>query len=276
MSKARMQVPLAAVAVLVLAIVAAGCGSSGSKGSDIKSVADLKGKILGAQKGTTGAEKAKSYGASSIRTYAGIDDAFNALENGQVDAVVNDFPVSKYAERAHPNLKVIATVPTGEQYGLAFRKGSILKPVIDGTLAVIKKDGTYTRIYRKWFKQDPPASILKSKATPIQEAAPPGSIATVGGSDTLLVGSDIPYPPFEFGKAPSYDGFDIDIVNAIGQTVGLKVRYQDTSFDTIFRDLSAGKFDMVSSATTITPERAKEVDFSEPYFPADQSIMVKE
>jgi ABC-type amino acid transport substrate-binding protein len=98
-----------------------------------------------------------------------------------------------------------------------------------------------------------------------------------GGSvpDNLTVGSDIPYPPFEFGKPP-YQGFDVDVVNAIAEGLGSKATFKKTAFDTIFRDLAQGKFDLVVSASTITPERAKTVDFSESYFPADQSLMVKQ
>jgi polar amino acid transport system substrate-binding protein len=93
---------------------------------------------------------------------------------------------------------------------------------------------------------------------------------------TLTVGSDIPYTPFELGRSGSYKGFDVDVVNEIGKRIGLKVKFVKTPFPTIFRDLAQGKFDMVASATTITPERAKEVDFSSSYFPADQSLMVKQ
>lgn len=93
---------------------------------------------------------------------------------------------------------------------------------------------------------------------------------------TLVVGSDIPYPPFEFGDAPDYEGFDIDVVNEIADRLELEVEIRDTPFDTIFRDLQQGRFDLVASATTITPEREQQVAFSEPYFSADQSLMVKE
>src|SRR5215208_5095342 len=97
-----------------------------------------------------------------------------------------------------------------------------------------------------------------------------------GGGDTgtLTVGSDIPYPPFEQGKAPNYTGFDIDLVNAMAKEMGRTVTYEDTSFDTIFRDLAAGKFDMVASATTITPEREQTVDFSNPYYLSEQALVV--
>jgi polar amino acid transport system substrate-binding protein len=93
---------------------------------------------------------------------------------------------------------------------------------------------------------------------------------------TLTVGSDIPYPPFEFGDPPDYEGFDIDLVNGIADRLDLELDIQDTPFETIFRDLQQGRFDLVASATTITPEREQQVAFSEPYYRSDQSLMVKE
>ena len=93
---------------------------------------------------------------------------------------------------------------------------------------------------------------------------------------TLVVGSDIPYPPFESGRAPDYDGFDIDLANEIASRLDVEVEYKDTPFDTIFRDLAQGKFDLVVSASTITDEREQTVDFSDPYYNAEQSILVPE
>jgi ABC-type amino acid transport substrate-binding protein len=92
---------------------------------------------------------------------------------------------------------------------------------------------------------------------------------------TLIVGSDIPYPPFEQGRPPDYDGFDIEMIGKIADKLGLDTEIKDTSFDTIFRDLAQGKFDIVASGSTITPDREKVVDFSDPYFLAEQSILVK-
>jgi polar amino acid transport system substrate-binding protein len=102
-----------------------------------------------------------------------------------------------------------------------------------------------------------------------------GSELSTKTEGTLLVGSDIPYPPFEFGREPNYRGLDVDVVSEVARRLDLKARFVKTPFDTIFRNLAQGRFDMVASATTITPEREREVDFSSPYFPADQSLMVK-
>jgi polar amino acid transport system substrate-binding protein len=97
-----------------------------------------------------------------------------------------------------------------------------------------------------------------------------------GGGEALTVGSDIPYPPFEQGKPGSYTGFDIELMEAIAEKIGRTAEFQDTSFETIFRDVAQGKFDAVISAATITPEREKAVDFSNPYYLSEQAVLVKE
>ncbi len=91
---------------------------------------------------------------------------------------------------------------------------------------------------------------------------------------TLTVGSDIPFGKFEFGQAPDYKGFDIDLVTAIAKDLDLKLNVQDTAFDTIFTDTAQGKFDMAASAATITSERQQTVNFSDPYFEDQQALIV--
>ncbi|HET8954765.1 MAG TPA: basic amino acid ABC transporter substrate-binding protein [Solirubrobacterales bacterium] len=97
-----------------------------------------------------------------------------------------------------------------------------------------------------------------------------------GGGEPLTVGSDIPYPPFEQGKSGEYTGFDIELMEAIGEKIGRTPEFQDTSFETIFRDVAQGKFEAVISAATITEEREKAVDFSNPYYLSEQAVLVKE
>ena len=108
-----------------------------------------------------------------------------------------------------------------------------------------------------------------------------GGDTTAAGGDLgllqegqLLVGTDRPFPPFEIGQPPDISGYDIEVVNGIAEKLGLEVTYQDTSFDTIFRDTAQGKFDLAVAASTITPERQQTVDFSDPYYQANQSLVV--
>ena len=92
---------------------------------------------------------------------------------------------------------------------------------------------------------------------------------------TLLVGVDVPYPPFEQGRPPDYEGFEIDMTNEIASRLGLETEYKDTPFDTIFRDLAQDKFDVAIGGATITPEREQAVDFGDPWFLTEQSLLVR-
>ena len=79
----------------------------------------------------------------------------------------------------------------------------------------------------------------------------------------------------EQGRPPDYEGFEIELVDEIANQLGLEREYKDTGFDTIFRDLAQDKFDLVIAGTTILPERERVVDFSDPYFLNEQSLLVK-
>jgi ABC-type amino acid transport substrate-binding protein len=91
---------------------------------------------------------------------------------------------------------------------------------------------------------------------------------------TLLVGSDIPFPPFEQGDPPDYEGFDIDVINAVADEMGLEVKMVDVPFDLVLQG-GAGRFDVAIAATTITPARENRIDFSDPYFESEQSLLVQ-
>lgn len=95
---------------------------------------------------------------------------------------------------------------------------------------------------------------------------------------TLLIGTDAPYPPFEIGTPQDADfsGFDVDVGNDVAEKLGLTPEFQDTSFDTIFRDTASGQFDVAVAASTITPGRQKTVNFSDPYYEAQQALVVPE
>ena len=91
----------------------------------------------------------------------------------------------------------------------------------------------------------------------------------------LTVCSDMPYEPFEFqNEDGETEGFDYDVVSAMGEQLGVEVEFVTTPFDGIIAALQAGNCDMIASAMTITDERAEQVNFTEPYFDADQSLLV--
>jgi polar amino acid transport system substrate-binding protein len=92
----------------------------------------------------------------------------------------------------------------------------------------------------------------------------------------LTVGTDTPFPPFEIGQPPDISGYDIEVMNAIAEELGLEAEYTDTGFATIFRDTANGQFDTAAAASTILKPREKTVDFTDPYYEAQQALLVTE
>jgi polar amino acid transport system substrate-binding protein len=93
---------------------------------------------------------------------------------------------------------------------------------------------------------------------------------------TLTVGTDTPFPPFEIGQPPNISGYDIEVMNAVAEQIGLEAEYTDTGFGTIFRDTANGQFDTAAAASTITKGRENAVDFTAPYYEAQQALLVPE
>lgn len=123
------------------------------KGSDIKGEDDLKGKIVGVQLDTTGQFTAEEMeGLAEIQKFDTILLAFEALELDKVDAIVNDFPVNAYMSQERGKTEVVAKIKTDEQYGIGVNKENTeLLEKINEALKEMKADGTYDKIFKKWF-----------------------------------------------------------------------------------------------------------------------------
>ena len=88
------------------------------------------------------------------------------------------------------------------------------------------------------------------------------------------MGSDTTFPPFEAMNGTTAEGFDVDMMNALGKVMGVTVVFQTENFDTIIASLQAHKFDCIASGMTITSDRQKLINFSDPYFDSNQSVAV--
>ena len=104
--------------------------------------------------------------------------------------------------------------------------------------------------------------------------AAPMFAADLGGR-VISIGSDTTYPPHEFIEDGVVKGFDVDVVAAICERINCVPNWVTTAWDGIFPALADGQFDMVVSGVTITEERDKIVDFSDPYIIVQQGILMR-
>lgn len=106
--------------------------------------------------------------------------------------------------------------------------------------------------------------------------------ADASGSDTmqlvtdgtLTIGTSAEYEPFEYMDDGEYKGFDLELAQAIADDLGLELKIENVDFDTIVPGVASGtKYDMGIAAITATPEREKEVGFTDSYYMDDQAIV---
>ena len=107
------------------------------------------------------------------------------------------------------------------------------------------------------------------------QAATSGSSS---GAQVLKVGSAIDFAPFEFqdeGQA-EYQGFDMDLIRAIGKEMGMEVEIQNIGFDGLIPALQAKTVDVLISGMTINDERKQNVEFSDPYYQSGLTMVVRD
>lgn len=131
---------------------------------DITNLESLKNKKVAVQIGTTGATKAQTIPGVKISSFDSAPLALQELSNGNVDAVINDAPVTLYAINTGnlQGIKVIEQLLTEEYYGIATAKNSPYLKLINQGLSKIIENGIYQQIYQKWFNNQ--AQKLPEKA----------------------------------------------------------------------------------------------------------------
>ena len=101
-----------------------------------------------------------------------------------------------------------------------------------------------------------------------------GSASNKGTGETLTVGTNAAFPPFEYiGDDGKPDGFDVALIKAIGEKAGFEVQIQDMEFDSLVSSIG-NKIDVAIAGMTVTEERKQTVDFSDSYYEAVQDVIV--
>lgn len=127
--------------------------------------------------------------------------------------------------------------------------------------------------------------VASSLALPLLAVLPGQAVAAkntaTGDAPTkrplLVAGMDAAYPPFGSRNSATgeYEGFDVDVIRAIGRVEGFDVEIRNLAFDGLIPALKTGSIDLAINDITITPERAKNVAFSKRYYIAGLSVVVK-
>ncbi len=126
-----------------------------------------------------------------------------------------------------------------------------------------------------------PAAEATSAADIAQQvlgAAPTGLAQKIVDAGTVIVANDANYAPQSSVDQATGElvGFDVDVALRMGEILGLKVEFKNPAWETIPAGLNQGKYDVSIGSMTVTPERQKALDFTEPYYFTSGQVFVKE
>lgn len=251
------------LAIAMSTLLFAGCQTAPGSVS-ITSAADLDGLKIGCQSGTTGeawvlenCTKKEPKGFKS-----GMDAALD-LKNGNLDAVVLDELPAKAIVSKNSDLKILdVKLSDKEEYAIAVAKGNTeLVNAINTTIKKIKDNGDYDALLKAFMPEDGTIVI-------------PADIESTG-TEVIKMGTNAAFPPFEYVEGTKIVGFDVSMSQHIAADLGKKLEIADMNFDSLVAALQAGTIDMAVAGMSITEDKLKNVDFSDPYYESQQVIIVK-
>ena len=105
----------------------------------------------------------------------------------------------------------------------------------------------------------------------------PTEEAAGGSAGVLRVGTEGTYSPFSFHDPESNEltGYDVDVIRAIGEQMGMEVEFSEVPWDAIFAGLESGRYDVVANQVSITDERLETYDFTAPYTVSTGAIVTR-
>lgn len=118
------------------------------------------------------------------------------------------------------------------------------------------------------------AGCSQTPADNADPSASPSSAPTQASGNKLIMGTNAEFEPFEYREGGEIVGFDVDMAKEIAKDQAKELQIEDMNFDSLIAALTTGKIDMAVAGMTITDERKKEADFSDPYYSATQVIIV--
>ena len=222
---------------------------------EIKSADDLEGKKIGVQLGTTSDTIATDIKDATVERYNKGNDAVMALKQGKIDCVVIDSePAKKFVEK-NDDLQLIDNVFDKEEYAICISKDNTdLTKEFNDALKELEDEGTLDSISKTPYETPKDADHSKG---------------------TLTMATNATFQPYEYYDGDNIVGIDVDIAKAICDKLGYDLKVEDMEFDAIVNAVKSGKADFGAAGMTVTEDRKKSIDFTDPYTTAEQVIIVQ-
>lgn len=159
-------------------------------------------------------------------------------------------------------VKVIDIDLTNEEYAFGVDKDQEeLLTQVNDFIGKIKEDGTLDDICQKYFGGGEPTAVKSAQLDT--------------SKDQLVVATNAEFAPFEYKEGDKFYGIDMEIAKLLADKLGKELVIVDMAFDAVLLSVQQQKADIGMAGLTVTEERAKQVDFSDPYYNAAQKIICK-
>ena len=239
--------------LLLLLITLMSCGS---KPRTIRSAHDLPGSRIGVQLGTTSDTKVSMLehdkAGTQVERFTKTADAIQALLQGKVNCVVEDEQPAKAFVAQNDGLAILPQAYSTEPYAFCVAHGRRdLVRNINHALQLLRNDGTLDTIVSRHLRQK------------MSIAYQPKTIGRPNGR--LVVATNATFQPYEYYDNGRVVGIDIDIMQAVADVLGMTLQVEDMNFDAVVTSVQTGKADVGAAALTVTPDRLRNVSFTDSY-----------
>lgn len=181
-----------------------------------------------------------------------------ALQSGKVSAVGVDEPVGRLMVARFPDLELVPEAVCIDQYGFAISRGNPLAAKASSVVRKLKSDGTLQEMQQRWFSTGQEEIVL-----PELSYRPDFN----GSGGVLRFHHDNVNIPMSYvGKDNISLGYDVELAARIAYELNMVFQPTPCGFGSLLETLMAGKADMVGGAMSITPERQRNVDFTDGYY----------
>ncbi len=249
-------------ALTMSAVMLTGCGDA--KENTVHSIDDLEGKTIGVQLGTTGDTLAGDVKDADVEKYNKYSDAVQALKQGKVDAVICDKDTADVFISKNDDIELLDEGFADEEYAIAMNlDNTALQTEINGALKELKDDGTLQKIKDNYDSEDAGKSAYTS----------PDGVDR--GKGKLVMATNAEFPPYESKSGDDIVGFDVDMMTAVCDKLGYELQIEDMAFDSIIPSIQSGKADVGVAGMSVTPDREKNVLFSDSYTVTHLVVMVR-
>ncbi len=249
---------------VVITVLTSLVGCSDSKDDKIYTkMADLETAKIGTMTGSvTGILAVQRLPDAEFVEFNSTADALMALENGKIDAFPCDESMLYSLLWEGRSFTRIEESLGESSYGVIFGKGQNLTLQNEFNTFLSENADNMAALEKKWFSEKEPTEH-------------PDYTTLTGENGTISIGTSATQPPYVYVKNGKYTGFDVELVTMFAREYGYALDFSDTLFASVLTGVSLGTYDMGIAGFTITEERAKSVDFSNPYHTEDFIVLVK-